>query len=464
MIMKKFYTINLVMLLLFSVTITHAQDKNNNWQLSFGVNAVDLDADTKTKIPEFFDADSNWNISKSPVSYVSLSKYLENNISFGLSGSFSTISKYVATAAPNNGGNPTNEFLAVDAMFKYDLSDVFTVFNFEPFIGIGPGYTWFEDQKYFTGNLSVGANYWFSDVFGISLMADFKNNYDDIKESLHYDEGGTMRWSATFSVKFGGTDTDGDGIYDQHDKCVDVPGLEEFDGCPDSDSDGVQDSEDDCPLTPGLIEFNGCPDTDGDGLSDNKDKCPESAGSKGMGGCPDDDGDGVINKNDRCPSEAGPLANKGCPWPDSDGDGVVDKDDKCPQLPGPASNDGCPEGPSSEDKVLITELSRGIKFAFGASVFTDGTPPVLDKIVSVIEKYPTANFSVEGHTDSIGTKGFNQSLSEARAKSVIEYLVSRNVSADRMNAVGFGENSPIDTNVNPDGRSKNRRVEIVFEK
>jgi outer membrane protein OmpA-like peptidoglycan-associated protein len=295
-------------------------------------------------------------------------------------------------------------------------------------------------------------------------MADFKNNYDDIKPSLMYDEGGTMRWSATFSVKFGGTDTDGDGIYDQHDKCVDVPGLEEFDGCPDSDSDGVQDSEDDCPLTPGLIEFNGCPDTDGDGLPDNKDKCPESAGSEGMGGCPDDDNDGVINKNDKCPNEAGPLANKGCPWPDTDGDSVVDKDDKCPELPGPASNDGCPEGPSDEDKLLITELSRGIKFAFGASVFTDGTPPVLDKIVTVIEKYPTASFSVEGHTDSVGTKGFNQSLSEARANSVVEYLVSRNISADRMNAIGLGENSPIDTNVNPDGRSKNRRVEIVFEK
>ena len=44
------------------------------------------------------------------------------------------------------------------------------------------------------------------------------------------------------------------------------------------------------------------------------------------------------------------------------------------------------------------------------------------------------------------------------------YYVSRNISADRMNAIGLGENSPIDTNVNPDGRSKNRRVEIVFEK
>ena len=51
----------------------------------------------------------------------------------------------------------------------------------------------------------------------------------------------------------------------------------------------------------------------------------------------------------------------------------------------------------------ITELSRGIQFAFGATTFTEGTPPVLDAIVSIILKYPTASFSVEGHTDSIGT-------------------------------------------------------------
>ena len=102
----------------------------------------------------------------------------------------------------NNNGNPTNDFLAVDAMLKYDLSNVFTIGKLEPFVGIGPGYTWFEDQKYLTGNLSVGANYWFSDVFGLTLMADYKNNYDDIRESLHYDEGGTMRWSAMLSMKF----------------------------------------------------------------------------------------------------------------------------------------------------------------------------------------------------------------------------------------------------------------------
>ena len=179
----------------------YGQDSENKWQFSFGVNAVDLDADTSTKLAEFFDVQENWNVSKSPISMISLSKYCGNNISFSVSGSFNTISKYVPIAAANN-GNPSNEFLAVDAMLKYDLSNVFTIGKLEPFVGIGPGYTWFEDQKYLTGNLSVGANYWFSDVFGLTLMADFKNNYDDIIESLHYDEGGTMRWSAMLSMKF----------------------------------------------------------------------------------------------------------------------------------------------------------------------------------------------------------------------------------------------------------------------
>ena len=112
----------------------------------------------------------------------------------------------------------------------------------------------------------------------------------------------------------------------------------------------------------------------------------------------------------------------------------------------------------------ITELSRGIQFAFGSSVFTDGTPPVMDAIVSIILKYPDANFSVQGHTDSVGTKGFNQGLSEKRASAVVDYLSSNNVSTARLSMLGFGENNPIDTNVNAAGRANNRRVEILFVK
>ena len=177
----------------------YGQDSENKWQFSFGVNAVDLDADSSTNPAEFFDVQNNWNVSKSPISIISLSKYIGNNISFGLSGSFNTISKYTSSQPSENA---TNEFLAIDAMFKYDLSDVFTVGKLQPFVGIGPGYTWFEDQKYLTGNLSLGVDYWFSEVFGLTFMADFKNNYDDIRDSLRYDEGGTMRWSAMLSMKF----------------------------------------------------------------------------------------------------------------------------------------------------------------------------------------------------------------------------------------------------------------------
>ncbi len=197
--MKKISVLFTIFCFLLTSIHIHGQDSENNWQFSFGVNAVDLDADSSTKLAEFFDVQNNWNVSKSPVSIVSLSKYIGNNISFGLSGSFNTISKYTSSYPSENA---TNEFLAVDAMFKYDLSNVFTVGKLEPFLGIGPGYTWFEDQKYLTGNLSLGMDYWFSEVFGLTFMADFKNNYDDIRESLHYDEGGTMRWSAMLSMKF----------------------------------------------------------------------------------------------------------------------------------------------------------------------------------------------------------------------------------------------------------------------
>ena len=199
--MKKISLLFTIFCFLIASINIFGQDSENKWQFSFGINAVDLAANNSTKLTEFFDVQENWNVSKSPISMISLSKYCGNNISFSLSGSFNTISKYVPSAPANN-GNPTNEFLAVDAMLKYDLSNVFTVVKWEPFVGIGPGYTWFEDQKYFTGNLSVGANYWFSDVFGLTVMADFKNNYDDIRESLKYDEGGTMRWSAMLSMKF----------------------------------------------------------------------------------------------------------------------------------------------------------------------------------------------------------------------------------------------------------------------
>ena len=83
--MRKIYTLLLTTMLIFGLTNVNAQDKNNQWQFSFGTNAVDLEVDQTTTIPDFFDVDQNWNVSKSPLSMFSLSKYVGDNVEFEVS-------------------------------------------------------------------------------------------------------------------------------------------------------------------------------------------------------------------------------------------------------------------------------------------------------------------------------------------------------------------------------------------
>lgn len=98
-------------------------------------------------------------------------------------------------------------------------------------------------------------------------------------------------------------DSDGDGVLDQDDQCVDQPGKASLQGCPDDDNDNIRNSEDNCPSQAGPLSFGGCPDTDGDGRRDPDDACPTVKGDL-PNGCPspaDPDGDGVLN--DQCPDE-----------------------------------------------------------------------------------------------------------------------------------------------------------------
>ena len=72
----------------------------------------------------------------------------------------------------------------------------------------------------------------------------------------------------------------------------------------------------------------------------------------------------------------------------------------------------------------------------------------------------TLKIEIGGHTDNVGSNSYNQKLSEARAKSAVEYLVRKGISATRLQAKGYGESSPIATNETDPGRTKNRRVEM----
>jgi outer membrane protein OmpA-like peptidoglycan-associated protein len=85
---------------------------------------------------------------------------------------------------------------------------------------------------------------------------------------------------------------------------------------------------------------------------------------------------------------------------------------------------------------------------------------VLDSVVLVLQEFNKTVIVVAGHTDSVGSTEYNQALSERRATSVANYLLSRAVLAARIETVGFGESTPIADNGTDAGRSLNRRVEL----
>ena len=258
-------------------------------------------------------------------------------------------------------------------------------------------------------------------------------------------------------------DTDGDGITDAEDACPDVKGLAAFHGCPDSDGDSIIDSQDECPNQAGLAVFKGCPDTDGDGVPDRDDLCPTVPGTPEFKGCPfvDSDGDGIRDPEDACPNEPGPVENKGCPWQDTDGDKIPDIYDKCPTIPGVAENNGCPEIKKEEQEVLNTAFSS-LEFESGKSVIKKVSYASLDRLAELLLTKPDWKLQLSGHTDNIGSPASNMALSKNRTLAVKKYLVTKGVPAIRIKAEWYGQTRPVSANTTPEGRQKNRRVEIAI--
>ncbi len=288
-------------------------------------------------------------------------------------------------------------------------------------------------------------------------------------------------------------DTDGDKIIDSEDACPTVAGLKEFKGCPDTDGDKIIDSEDACPTVAGVVALKGCPDRDGDGVTDAEDICPDNAGPKENQGCPDQDQDGLFDFVDNCPQVAGPKENQGCPWPDTDNDGLLDKDDECPTLAGPKANKGCPYKDSDKDGLLdkdddcpntpgpktnkgcpvieqaVIEVLKtafdNLEFESAKDIIFETSKPSLNELAEVLKKKTTWKLEIAGHTDNVGDDNGNLVLSKKRAEALKAYLISQGVEEARLITKYFGETKPIATNDTPEGRQKNRRVEmkIVFE-
>jgi uncharacterized protein (TIGR03382 family) len=242
----------------------------------------------------------------------------------------------------------------------------------------------------------------------------------------------------------------------------DVDGFQDDDSCADldNDADGLPDMQDRCPNQPetknSFEDEDGCADelpppppvdSDGDDLTDDQDRCPNAS----------EDKDGFEDAD-------------GCPELDNDKDSVADAADKCPAEPetinGVDDSDGCPD--KGEVKVLVEGekivILEKVYFATSKDVILARSFSLLQQVGAVLRANPhITKVRVEGHTDSQGADAANQDLSQRRANSVRKRLIEQEgVEAGRLEAVGYGETKPVDTNNTAKGRENNRRVEFTI--
>jgi OOP family OmpA-OmpF porin len=193
----------------------------------------------------------------------------------------------------------------------------------------------------------------------------------------------------------------------------------------------------------------------------------------------DRDHDGIVDAEDACPDVKGiktdDPATNGCPPPpppapppnpDRDKDGILNEVDACPDVPGqpdpdPAKN-GCPKAEVRGGQIQIVDQ---VKFAVDRADILPESDAVLEAVQQILVAHlDITKVDVEGHTDSTGGAAHNQDLSERRAASVVDWLVTHGIPKDRLTSHGFGQTRPIDSNATEAGRQNNRRVEFHIVK
>ncbi len=115
------------------------------------------------------------------------------------------------------------------------------------------------------------------------------------------------------------------------------------------------------------------------------------------------------------------------------------------------------------ENVLSVTMTAQTAFDVDSTTIKTGFHTTMGKIAKIVNKYGKTHLSIVGHTDSTGSRAYNQQLSERRAASVQSFLGSQGVIPQRMSAYGMGEDKPRASNATEQGRTLNRRVEIIIE-
>jgi outer membrane protein OmpA-like peptidoglycan-associated protein len=132
---------------------------------------------------------------------------------------------------------------------------------------------------------------------------------------------------------------------------------------------------------------------------------------------------------------------------------------KAPEIPTDAINDGLKN--IAEGTAIVL---KNIFFEFNKTALLPASFIELDKVVAFMKESGVQLIEIGGHTDSDGSDNYNKTLSMGRAKSVVDYLISKGIEPQRLRAMGYGKTKPIDTNKSPEGKAVNRRVEFFLVK
>ncbi len=122
------------------------------------------------------------------------------------------------------------------------------------------------------------------------------------------------------------------------------------------------------------------------------------------------------------------------------------------------------------DGAKVERVGEGIKITFASGIlFSSGSSDLqadgkanIEKMATILQKYPDTNIVVEGHTDGDGTEDFNLKLSEKRAAAVAQFAQGLGVTSGRFTTMGYGETVPVGDNATTEGKQANRRVEIAI--
>ena len=227
---------------------SQAQDSNNPWAISFGTNAVDTRVSAASKVEDqfsqYFNVNDNWNILPS-VSYITVSRHINKGFTFGVTGSVNRIKNWVEPRTTIPGDytviNPGDlSYYAVDGKIQYSLGNLFGWKVVDPSAHVGGGYASMGKASYGTANAGLGLTFWLSEMFGVEFQSTYKYSFDQDSRIPEQNVPSHMQHFAGLIFKFGGKDTDGDGIYDKDDACPKVFGVAENKGCPKLDKKEVE--------------------------------------------------------------------------------------------------------------------------------------------------------------------------------------------------------------------------------